>query len=373
MRFRDRIAASLGLAPLAADLAQEQAKTLERITAGDFEGAFGSTLHVGRSEAMRLPVVSKSRAATAGTIGRLPLYAQKGRTRVTAQPAILLQPEAGRPLSTTLTWTVDDLIFRPFAWWLVTARDSYNWPTTVKRVPWSKATFDPETGALLSAFGEAVKKASDVIQFDSWHGGLLHDGRDVLRRAIAIERTAALAEDNPVPTMELHNIGEDVTNPEDIDKILDRWIAARRIRGVAFTNKSIETKVHGVRLENLLISGRERSDLALVRAMNVPAWVADATISGQSLNYTNRQSRNAELIDLSLSPYMTVIRDRLSLPDVTPRGWVVKFDTDELVRPDLKTRFETYEIGKRAGFITNDQISEWEGWEAVAPEEGQPA
>ncbi|HXG71275.1 MAG TPA: phage portal protein [Gemmatimonadaceae bacterium] len=364
MNIASRIAAAFGFSALTAEVAAEQAELRTHLQHGDFEAMLPGDWRIGRAEAIQLPTVAKARAAVAPTIGRLPLVAYRKATRVVQQPALLDQPEASVPLSTTLTWTIDDLIFYPFAWWLITERDANRWPVRVRRVPRSEANWDEKTGALFDAFGKPVNPA-DVIRFDSWHGGLLREGRKTLRRAVAIEHAASLAEDNPIPSLELHNIGEDVRDPKEINKIIDAWINARRVRGVGFTNKAIETKAHGLVPEQLLIAGRQRADIAIVRAMNVPAWVVDATVAGQSMNYTNRQSRNAELIDGALSPYMSVIADRLSMNDVCPRGWRVKFDTDELIRPDLKTRFETYAIGVTNNFLPKERIATWEGWETT--------
>lgn len=79
------------------------------------------------------------------------------------------------------------------------------------------------------------------------------------------------------------------------------------------------------------------------------------------MNYQNRQSRSWELIDLFLAKYMTAISARLSMPDLTPIGWRVEFNTDDLTKPDLKTRFETYKLGLDGKFIDQSWIEAQEG------------
>lgn len=88
-------------------------------------------------------------------------------------------------------------------------------------------------------------------------------------------------------------------------------------------------------------------------------------LEGSTLSYENRASRNWELLDLGLSPMMTSITSRLSMGDVTPHGWQVEFNTDQLTRDDMKTRFETYKIGVDGNFVTPEQIAAWEGWEGI--------
>lgn len=373
MGIFDRAATALR-APLARMLAVEQLASpwadsshLETITLQDLYG-YAEGVQVNRSRAMQIGTVAAGRNTVAGTVGRLSLFAQKNNQRLPIQPTLLGrgQLERGVPRATTLTWTVDSLLFYPCTWWVVRERDSYNWPSWVEWVPQGKASTDAD-GNLTHVDGVAVRP-EDVIRFDSPTGsGLLVDGARTIKRAIAIEDAAALAEDNPVPTMHLHNEGDKMTK-EEIEELLTMWSAARRKRGVAYTSKGIKAEAMGTHVEQLLIEGRKAINLDLIRHMNTPAWAAAASADGTSLKYENRTSRNWELIDITCAPYMQAIVGRLSMPDVSPLGTEYKFDTDELTKPDQKTRFETYQLGKAAGFIDNEMISAWEGWDRIIPD-----
>lgn len=348
---------------------------LANIVLEDFLGFTSDYIRVNRGYAMKVSAIAAGRNTIAGTVGRLPLYAEQGGARVpqAQQPALLVQPEAGTPIATTMTWTCEDLLFHPVAWWHVTERDYYRWPVKIHRVPPEEAKVD-STGRLIG-YGEVEVKPEDVIRFDSpLAAGLLIDADRTIRRAVAIELAAAIAEDNPVPTVELHNEGAEI-NQEKIDALLDAWASARRKRGVAYTPKGITAIAHGQHVAQLLIEGRKAINLDLIRAMNLPAWAASTAVEGATMTYDNRSLRNWELIDLTLAVYFTAIAGRLSLNDVTPRGWAVKVDPDDLTRPDTKTRFETYRIGlgtdKTPAFITQDYINAQEGW-AVSTSGGKP-
>lgn len=374
MGLIDRLANRLGYTPLTRELATEYTSawstsdTLAHIAFEDFYGAISPYIRTNRANAMTVGTIGAGRQNIAGTIGRLGLYAEQGGSRAALQPALLSQLERGVPTSTTLTWTADDLLFYPCAWWVVRERDFYGWPVWVQRVPHDDAKTDSE-GRLIGIRDELVD-AKDVIRFDSPNGsGLLVDGARTIKRAIAIELAAALAEDNPVPTIELHNEG-DPLDADERERLLDAWASARRKRGVAYTPKNLKAIPHGQQPAQLLIEGRRALSLDLVRHMNLPAWAASTAVEGATMTYDNRQLRNWELIDLTLAPYFAAIGGRLSLPDVTPRGWTIKHQIDQLTQPDQKTRFETYEIGKRAGFIDNTWIAAQEGWPTV-PEETQ--
>lgn len=322
--------------------------------------ADSSSITVNRSLAMSLPVVSKARRVLATNIARMRLVNRKGAAPAPLQMAFLQQLEEDRPLATTLTWISDALFFHPRTWLIVQKRDSYGWPARggAKLLDRSDAQFDSD-GKLTHAWGKPVDP-KDVIQFDAPDGGLLHDGKRMLRRAAVLDRAASLAEDNPVPSIELHNSGERL-EPDQITDLLESWMNARRKYGVAYSDKSIDARKLGIDNAQLLTDAQKQMDVNLARQAGIPAWAADVALEGSSLNYSNRSSRAWELIDLYLSTYMTPITARLSMNDVTPIGWSVEFDADALTRDDMKTRFETYEIGIRNGFIDQTWIEAQEG------------
>lgn len=341
---------------------------LEEIT---MAGLFGdvSAIPVSSGSALKLPVIAKGRRQLVGLGSRLPLVAFDATgSRHKTQPQILTQPDASTARVNTIGWILTELYLYPCAYTLVTKRNSYGFPHHITPVPHSAAEVDDD-GRLIAVNGKPVNPA-DTLRFDGLDGGLLSEAADTIRRALVLNHAASLAEQNPVPTVELHNIGEKLENTQ-IDDLIKRYREARRKHGVAYTSKEVELKTHGSHPENLLIDGRKRIDLELARHINLPAWAADIPLEGTSLTYQNRASKNQELIDQFVAGYTTVIEERLSLDDVTPHGTTVKFQFDELTKPDMKTRFDTYALGKQHGFITNQQITEWEGWDTVAPEQTQ--
>jgi hypothetical protein len=360
-------------APLASALAAEQVQSgikspfsaygdashLESITPDQWLGGY-TAFTMNRARAMGIATVAKARNTIAPQIGRLPLQAWKGREPVTLGMELLAQPERGVPRSTTITNTVDQLMFYPRAYWRVTERNSYGYPAFVKLVAHESIREDT-AGQLTHVDGEAVQPR-DILRFDSPLGaGLLIDGRETLQRAYVLNQVTARAEDNPVPTVELHDEGNDQLTEEEVRKLVDAWAVNRRRSGVAYTPKRIKTTPHGVNNGQLLIDARRSIQLELVRHLNVSAWVADVSVEGSTLKYENRSLRNWELLDLNLAPYLSAIADRLSMGDVTPRGWEVRFTTDMLTQPDEKTRAETAAIWVSSSIKSADEIRNAEG------------
>lgn len=337
---------------------------LAQITLEDWLGTLPEHVAVTRDAAMRVDAVAAARHTIAGTGGRLPLYLETDGVRAPNQPRVLSQLEQGVPLSTTLGNLYDNLFFYPCAWLVVRDRDSYGWPKWYEFVDRSRAGLDAD-GNLEQVDGIAVRP-EDVKRFDSpLREGFLHNARRTIQRAIALDLSAALAEDNPVPTVELHNdTGVELTDDER-EKLLDNWSSARRRRGVAYTPRGLKVIPHGTVPSQLLIDGRRAIALGVVRQANLPAWAASTAVEGATMTYDNRSMRNWELIDLTLAPYFRAVSDRFSMNDMTPRGSAVRVDAGELTRPDQKTRFETYALGKKHGFVDNAWIAAEEGWATV--------
>jgi HK97 family phage portal protein len=72
--------------------------------------------------------------------------------------------------------------------------------------------------------------------------------------------------------------------------------------------------------------------------------------SGNSLTYANVEQRSLAFLTYCINPWL--VRIETALTDLVPRGQFVKFNAGVLLRTDLKTRYESYEIGLRAGFLT---------------------
>lgn len=319
-------------------------------------------LPMSRRRAMQLSVVAAGRRRIANTLGRFPLRSLNAAGEPTKPASLLVQPETGRPRSTTITWTADALIFRPWVHWHILTRDHAGWPTRVRLVPFEAETID-DRHRLVAIDGQRIDPF-DAIRFDSPTGGLLVDGVDTLRRAWTIAQAASKAENNPVPALDLHNEGEDLTKDE-VEQLLDSWENARRRRGVGYSSRSLKVNPLGASTEQLLIQGRRALDLELARHLGLPAWSVDVTIDGSSLNYTNRASRNSDLID-AIAPYADAIADRLSLDDVTPHGTIVRFDSDAFVRPLRAERLTMLAEAVAAGILTVDEARAEEGLDPIS-------
>lgn len=311
-----------------------------------------------RSHAMAVPALAKGRNLITSAIAKCPLIALRGNEVMADAPSILTQPEAGRSLYHTLVWTVDAMLFYGRAWWRVTDW-SQGRPARVQWVPEWEATPTRDGASICRAFGEAVDPAR-VIRIDAHHEGVLNYSGLTIPSATRLARATLTASTNPVPSVELHQTSGTPLTPDEATALTEAYATSRRKSGVSYTNQSIETRTHGAQPENLLVDGRKASALDIARVLGLPAWTVDASVEGTSLTYSNVPSRNRELIDYGLSPYMDAITARLSLDDILPRGQWTRFNTDALLRDDFNTRMAGYKAALETGVYTTDQLRDRE-------------
>lgn len=327
---------------------------LTTITLADVFGWLDSELlPIGRPEAMSVPAVAAARHRITGTLSRLPIRAYLGDSDAlwSGSPDLLTQPDPAEPHSQTMLKTLDDLLFDGSAYWGVTHLSATtNRPDQVTYVPRACIQVDQEGRVMIdSAFttwlsttqGRAIL-GNDlqtpmpwVIYFAGPHAGLLNFGARTIRSSVRMDRAAARAADNPVPSIELHQTNDaDMTDTEVTD-LLRRWMAARRGEngGVGYTSSGVEARALGQQPEQLLINGRNAQAVEVARLAGIPAASIDAAIPGTSLTYANLLDRLRDLVDFGLQPYGVAITGRLSMDDCLPHGVAARYDYSSLTAP----------------------------------------
>lgn len=331
----------------------QPADALTQLTLSEVFGFDGRP--VSRSQAMTLGPVKRGRKLVTGQLGSFPLVVYRGHDQLATQPSITMQPEAGRPRAITFAWVADALMFHGRAFLEVLGRDWTGRPSGFSFVPEWKARTDG-AGTLLAIDGRKVGPR-DWIRIDADDEGLLTSGREDINQALAIKLAVGRAAANPVPSIDLHQTaGEQMTNKE-IDSLVSRWASARAGQngGISYTNQSIEARVLGQNVEQLLIAARNQSAIDLANQMNLPAWAVDASVEGSSLTYSNVPSRTRELIDYTLMPFMNAIAGRLSMDDVLPAGTWCQFDTSAALQGTFAERMTGYKTAIDAAIYTPEE------------------
>ena len=324
-----------------------------------------------RSDALSVPALARGVDLISTTIAGLPIE------RVTASghredPGWALQPEADRPRFATLVDTVKDLLLDGRAFWHIHERTEEGPPkfggveyihlSRVADVDWG----DPARRTHPITIDGKRVPARDVIGFHGWHDGIRVHGARIIKTALALEKAAKRYADTPLPSMILKNTSTYELDDLEVSELLAGVKAARNQDAVGYINAGIELDTQGWDAAELqLVEARMFTNAQIANLIGVPAGlIAGASASGSTLTYQNVSQDNRAFIDFGLSPALKALESRLSMTDVmgrawdhqvTPRGTVIRFNLQGILRGNPLERSQIYTALIGAGVITAEE------------------
>jgi hypothetical protein len=325
---------------------------------------FGGTLapRISRNEALQVPAVLQGRNLICSTLSSLPLHFYDSSRNQVEDALTLRTPfNLNVPNVVTLSETFEDLLFFGVSWWRVTQFHSGVFPLKpmhAEHVPQETVFEDEATGRI---YIDGVPVPTDeIIRFDSPNPPLLVHAARAIRTCLRLDRTAANYADVPIPlNIFSPNEGAEELSEEEVDDLLNRWFLARQQRTDAYLPSSIKLdKMSWTATDIQLHEQRQHAVLEIARAFNIDP--EDFGISTTSRTYQNAESRNLAFLQKTLMPYVQAVEQRLSMNDVSPRGYYAKIVMDAFLRSDTKTRYDAYKVGKEVGAVTTDEIRELE-------------
>lgn len=293
---------------------------------------------ISRAEALGVPAIKRARDLICGGIGQFPLVLLDPDGKPTDW-SLLKQPEAGVPRSVTVTRTIEDMLLTERAWWTTTHVGWHGKPAEVSRLEAESVAIVPRY--VNYGYGQALvwPEIPGLIRFDSPNGGLLSS--PAIRAYIALSRIAMQAVDG-APPIDWFTAAEDEEDPPDpeIEETLDDWATARRLRRTAFVPNHLKYNRDGFNPEQLQMSqAREEAIKEIARLTGIDG--EDLSVATTSRTYFNAQDRRRDRLEGVLGPYMTAVEGRLSMEDVTPRGYTTKFETSSYLRLDDQAAAQT--------------------------------
>lgn len=115
----------------------------------------------------------------------------------------------------------------------------------------------------------------------------------------------------------------------------------------------------------LWIEAQQFDTLEIARIFGVPASLMMTAIDGNSMTYSNVEQEWLGFVRFGLMAYLRRIESALT--SLTPRGQVVRFNLDALLRSDTTTRYAAHEVALRAGFLTRDEVRAIENLAPLTP------
>lgn len=301
---------------------------LSRIVWADLFGADEAAYPLTREAAIQVPAVARARHLLVGTIARQPLRAIRLDAPIDPQPLWLTRTDGTMSPWHRMAWTVDDCLFGGWSLWAC-ERDARDAILRVERVPAELWSFDGAGSVLID--GQDEVDASTVLLIPGPHEGILTSARKTILGARLQELMWQRRVAAPIPAIEIHQTTDDPITPEEIDGLVDAWVAARTDPdgAVAFTPFNIELKAHGTATTDLLIEARNAVAVDIASHTGLPAQLLNASLSTASLTYSTAETAQGELAT-SAALYANAIAGRLSMDDVVPRGQRTAFDLTDL-------------------------------------------
>lgn len=325
-------------------------------------GDFATEQTIARAAAITVPAVSAGRDLVINTLAPLQLDLRKGDVSQPL-PSLLQRPDPRFTRFEFLAWLLDDLVFEGQAICRITSRAWDGFPGTIERLDPLLLVVEP---ALVTYAGEPIDR-STLIRFGTGGDGIRYTGRRVIRTALRLEQAARIDAETPIPPLILENLGPDLSAAQ-VTSLLDSWRAARSAKGggIGYTNQSLKANSLGwSSSERQLVEGRRYLAVEIARLLGLDASDLDAAMSGSSVTYQNTVSQVRNRLQ-RLAGYRAAIEQRFSMPDMTPRGFTVRLDVDEISTDELSTRYSAYSTAIAAGFLTVDEVRAREGLDTIA-------
>jgi hypothetical protein len=335
---------------------------------------------VTRDRALQIAAVLRGRNELC-SIATLPMRLYLGLNPVDSPLFRQFDPDV--PNVVHMAMTIEDLIFDQVAWWQVTSQDFERYPMSVKRIPPNRVRLDPPSGHrapdgdrpgrwvwidLDDGAGWRHWPAALMIRFDSPNPGLLRAQATALRIAGRLDALTEMYANNPALReyfTDADDLDADGLTDDEIDGFLAEYGSMRQTRPYGWIPSNVKrSDVSSPSPRDLtLVELRQQAHLAIANGMGVDP--EDLGVAVTSRTYFNSVDKKTDKIQRTYSPYMTAISHRLSMGDVTKRGYRADFDLTEYLRSAPAEQAAYWAQLKGMGVV--DEI--WIGAQAgVAPE-----
>jgi HK97 family phage portal protein len=332
----------------------------------DFPWNYGlaSPQTVSQERALSLIPVYAANRLIAGTVSTLPLkaYRRAGEDRVPATMPVLFRDleDEGR-LVPWLHQAIASLGLRGNAYGYIVSRDGFGYPTRIEWLNPSEVSVDPTIPAVPGWFwrGRRVER-EDVLHIPLFTLpgetlGLSPIGAfaSTINTGIAASRYGADWFDNGgFPPGTFQNTAQTV-NQDQAEAIKARLAQAIRSRQPLVYGSDWDYKSVAVPPGEAQFIETMRMNATQVAAIYdvPPERIGGET--GKSMTYQNVEQQQINFV-MALRPWMVILEHAFA--SVLPNRQYVKFNADAMIRADVKTRYDVYEISRKIGLRSVDEL-----------------
>ena len=334
-------------------------------------------------EALGVPAIQRAVSMISNTVGTLSIQSYRNGAPTVDVAALLARPD---PYSTPGAFYRDsayNLATRGECVWWIARRDADDLPISLVVVPLAELNIDPNTddrlrpiyrwGATESTrFSPATRTGQFVhVTYLKEPGSLRGVGPLQLcgvAASVAVEAQdwAAnfFAEGGYASTLlrASRDLGVDVdTGENEADLLRRQWLeqAQNQVRVVdPFVEDVVQPKIDAAGAT--MLEAREFQNGDAARMFGIPGALLEYSVAGSSLTYQNIAEVYTQFVRTTLAPnYLEPMEQALT--DLLPRSTIARFDVTGLQRADMKTRYETWQIGIESGIVTPEYAQQQEG------------
>ena len=370
MGFRDRLVNRLGyeLEPVYVPETENRG-VANTVPSRDAVGVTPTT-------ALQLVPVSRATSVLETSIMQIPVGVYRGNTQLPT-PLWLETPDIANQISQA-EWLGTTLIHMAVygnAFWHVT-RGARGIVNITNLHPTDVTVAVDGDGKIYYTYKSKYYSARDVKHLKLWHSAnptyLLGEGpiqrhKSVLRSALDLHnyadnwfRTAA------VPTGTLTT--SEFLSADVAKQNKDAFVESQRERSIAVLSSGLKYDSIALNPEQAQFLENQKFITRQIAMMfGVPTMYLGMGIEGQGMTYVNGNEDRAKLFEDGLQQY--VVRIQQAITDLLPRGQYAEFNLTEFLRPNVKTRYESYAIGLTNNFLTVPEVREMEGMSEIAPQD----
>ena len=339
-----------------------------------FQGSWSGT-YVDDKTALGIPAIWRGVTLISDAIGALPIHAYRKGELVDPSPKILERPVPTETRMETYAAMAASLLVHgnyiavlgePGA----NGLPDFFYPVEVNRVHVNRE----DDGRVTYRIDDKTYDKSEIFHVKNFTmpGSLVGEGilavqRQAIGKGIAINEYAARYFDGGVlPSAVIKSSNPDLSQ-EEADALKAAWMAmySARNRQPAVLNSSTDFEVLSSNAqESQLIEAQQQSLVEAANILGLPAYYLGAPNSSRT--YSNVEQENLQLVRWSIQPIAERIEQAMS--DLLVRGQYAKFNYDSLLRTDTLTRYQAHKIALEAGFLTVDEVREYEDLEQLHEE-----
>lgn len=322
---------------------------------------------VTETSALQLVAVSRAISVLETAMMQIPVQVHRGNEIITA-PAWLDMPDVENNVSQAewLGTTLFHMATTGNAFWLV--QRNVRGIVNIKNIhPSNISVLTDSNGIIYYQIGTKRYTTKDIVHLKLWKSprpdALLGEGpiqrhKSVLRSALDLHnyadnwfRTAA------VPTGTLTTT--EFLSAEVAKQNKDAFVESQQERSIAVLSSGLKYDSIALNPEEAqFLENQKYISRQIAMMFGVPAMYLGMSIEGQGMTYVNGNEDRAKLYEDGLQQY--IVRIEQAITDLLPRGQHAEFNLTEFLRPNVKTRYESYAIGLSNKFLTVEEIRDME-------------